>query len=114
MTRWLIGILCLFTLAAIAAAMEKADGTLTARTAAGDIHVARFSGRELETKSMSGDVEVNVVPGRRVRYDFDSLSGKLRTRGGEGSSSTPEGERLPVDIRVKTLTGDLTLGVTED
>ena len=105
---------CTCTSAAGDVTVTEADGTLTARTAAGDIHVSRFSGRELKTKSMSGDVEVHVVPGRRVRYDFDSLSGKLRTRGGQEPSETPEEERLPVDIRVKTLTGDLTLGVTED
>ncbi|MDX1659797.1 MAG: DUF4097 family beta strand repeat-containing protein [Nitriliruptorales bacterium] len=85
-----------------------AEDDVSLRTASGDLRIERFGGRTLEAKSMSGDLVVDVVPGRRVRYDFQSMTGETRTRGGR---SEPDPDAPVVEIHAKSMSGDLVLGV---
>ena len=87
-----------------------AEDDVSLRTASGDLRVERFGGRSLEATSMSGDLVVDVVPGRRVRYDFQSMTGETRTRGGK---SEPDPDAPVVEIRAKSMSGDLVLGVAD-
>lgn len=90
--------------------IDHADGDVTVRTASGDLRVGRFAGRKLSCNSMSGDASIDVAPGRRVRYQLDSLSGDVRTSGGRGQ---PAPDAQTVDIKIKSMSGDLVLGVSE-
>lgn len=101
---------CECTSAAGDVVLGRAEGDVTVRTASGDLRVERFAGRALEANSMSGDVAVDVAPGRRVRYDFQSMTGDVRTRGGKDE---PDPDASTAEIRVRSMSGDLALGVSD-
>jgi DUF4097 and DUF4098 domain-containing protein YvlB len=78
---------------------------LELRTVSGDVAIDHFEGRSLSARSVSGDLVVTLPPGRRVRYDLKTLSGRvdLPERAGE---SPPEPKR-DVTLRAQTVSGDI-------
>jgi hypothetical protein len=56
-------------------AVDEAAGDVSLSTASGDLTVARMAEGSVQAKTMSGDVEVGVVPGLRIWLDLSSVSG---------------------------------------
>jgi DUF4097 and DUF4098 domain-containing protein YvlB len=106
--------------------MEAVGGRLACATASGDVHVRRVAesvdartvsgelfidvleGPRLEARSVSGDVTVGLPRGRRVSYDFKTMSGRVHLPQSAGGAPE-EGERTPVSLRVKSVSGDVTV-----
>jgi DUF4097 and DUF4098 domain-containing protein YvlB len=88
--------------------LDHVEGGTTVKTASGDIDVTRLAGRRLDVKTVSGDTRIGIAPGRRVQFQFDSLSGDVRTA---EPAPVPEldGPRDPTDIQVRSVSGDLEL-----
>jgi DUF4097 and DUF4098 domain-containing protein YvlB len=84
---------------------EAADG-VTARSVSGDLSVQAVDKGAVDLNSVSGDAVVAVRPGKRVWMDLVSASGdtfcELDTSETGGSTGTTD-----VDIRVKTVSGDV-------
>jgi DUF4097 and DUF4098 domain-containing protein YvlB len=75
------------------------------RSAAGNVRVRKFSGSDLEIKTMSGDVIVGLVRGMVVNAAIKTLSGDLRNR----IKPTP-GERVgTMNLTVTSFSGDVIL-----
>jgi len=82
----------------------EASGAVNAATASGDVTVQRFSGRQVNVKSMSGEVELGVPTGTRVDLDATLMSGQLHTPE-PGDTSEPSERQMT--IKAKLVSGDL-------
>jgi DUF4097 and DUF4098 domain-containing protein YvlB len=85
--------------------IADARGEVIAKSVSGEVAVTRFDGPWFDGKTMSGDVSIGVVAGRRFDVSFQSLSGDVRTefpvgQGGEGTAAR---------LTVKTMSGDITV-----
>lgn len=80
------------------------NGTINASTASGDVTIERFVGRQVNVKSMSGEVEVGVPAGTHLDLDVTLLSGDLHTPE-PSTQSTPGGHEM--SIKAKLVSGDL-------
>jgi DUF4097 and DUF4098 domain-containing protein YvlB len=87
--------------------VASADGEFQAKSASGGILVTRFDGLWFDAKSLSGDVNVGVLPGRRFDVAFRTLSGEVRTDFpvGEGQG----GDAAPGRLTINTISGDITV-----
>lgn len=79
-------------------------GTITASTASGDVTIERFFGRQLNVKSMSGEVEVGVPGGTGLDLDVTLMSGELHTPE-PAAGPGPSGRQMT--IKAKLVSGDL-------
>jgi Putative adhesin len=89
-------------------ALGYCSRSVTTRTAAGDVQIGAVVSGEVELHSVSGDVEVAVVPGIGVYLELSSLSGTVRSDLDEVESAEATGPAGPtVEIRVRTMSGDI-------
>lgn len=75
------------------------------KSAAGDTRIKRFSGTDLEVKTMSGDTSIGLIPGLTVNANVKTMSGELRNRikpSGEPKTGT-------MNLTVVSFVGDVTL-----
>jgi hypothetical protein len=85
----------------------EALGDATVTTVSGDqSHEAVFAG-SVTAQSVSGDVLVAVRRGARVYLDCNTLSGDTSSE--LDMTGDPGGEGKPIEIRVKTVSGDITI-----
>ena len=80
------------------------------KTASGDVEVDCCRGERISVKSASGDVALGIPRGSKVSADLYSLSGSLNLPEPSGDSS---GDGRPVRLRVRSMSGDITLRATE-
>jgi DUF4097 and DUF4098 domain-containing protein YvlB len=97
-------------------AVRTASGDVTVGSAAGDVRCTTIAGdteiRALGAgdaffKSVSGDIEVGIVPGTGVRYDLASMSG--RTQCDLADAAPPERGDAALVLRAGTVSGDIHL-----
>jgi DUF4097 and DUF4098 domain-containing protein YvlB len=81
------------------------DGETAVQTVSGDIEL-RAVGAGVRIGSVSGDVEVSVVPGLVLHIDAQSVSGTMRSELEVGDQPA-EGAERPVELRVRTVSGDV-------
>lgn len=77
-------------------------------TASGDVRVDRYDGSSLAVKAISGDVTIGLPAGIRVEPDFATLSGRT-TLPTPVASPTLVGDRRVVHVRLKTISGNITV-----
>ncbi|MDQ3065651.1 MAG: DUF4097 domain-containing protein [Actinomycetota bacterium] len=84
----------------------EVTGDLSVQSVSGDQRVRAAGPGELAFKAVSGDVQVAIRRGLRVRLDVNSVSGKI---GSELEvSDTPAGSDAPeASLRVRTVSGDV-------
>lgn len=75
------------------------------KSATGDIRIRRFSGTDLEIRTMSGDVGIGLIPGLVVNASVKTLSGDFRNR---IKPSSVEKTRT-LNLEVTSFSGDVTL-----
>jgi hypothetical protein len=88
--------------------VRAASSGVSAKTASGAVRLGVFEGADLSCKTMSGDVEVGMPPGRTLDVDLQTLSGTIRNDFEvSGNRSGPATGRA--NVRVRTLSGDIIL-----
>lgn len=88
----------------------RSDATIDVNTASGRISIEHYTGPEVNTKSMSGNVEIGMEPGTKVDLDASILSGKVKWPPKPAEKSEIKRE---VSIRVKSVSGDLVINRVE-
>jgi hypothetical protein len=82
--------------------------SVTAQTASGDIRLGAVAAGQIELRSVSGDMQVAVVPGIGVYLDLASTSGSLHSDlDPSDSNDDPDGSGVPVQISCRALSGDI-------
>jgi hypothetical protein len=86
--------------------VEEAAGAVSLATASGDLSVGRMSEGSVEAKTMSGDVEVGVVPGLRVWLDLSSVSGRMDSPLPDDDGGAGDGP-AQLSLNLRSVSGDL-------
>jgi DUF4097 and DUF4098 domain-containing protein YvlB len=85
--------------------LREAYADVRAQSVSGDVTVDRVVAGEARFEAVSGDVEVGIARGSRVRVDAFTLSGTTRS---ELDLDGVPGEEGPlVELRIKTVSGDV-------
>jgi DUF4097 and DUF4098 domain-containing protein YvlB len=89
--------------------VTESDATIELNTVSGDLHIKRYTGRHLAVKTMSGSVDVGIPTGTKVELDASLMSGRIHL------PSPPDSDQGPVDpdrhmyLKVKSVSGDLSI-----
>jgi DUF4097 and DUF4098 domain-containing protein YvlB len=87
--------------------VDSVAGGVKARSVSGDLRIRSFDRGRAELMSVSGDVEIGVLPDRRVWMDLSSRSGDtscdLDVNDGAGS----KGGKADVEIEASSVSGDV-------
>lgn len=86
--------------------LERAGGPISCSSASGDVRVGDYRGDDLEASTMSGDMVVGLPSGRTVKLNAKTLSGTVHLPERRPTESTGG---HPVSIRLKTVSGDITI-----
>jgi len=82
--------------------------SMTAQTASGDIRLGAVATGQIELRSVSGDMQVAVVPGIGVYLDLASTSGSIHSALDPSDADDDLGSSaVPVEISCRTLSGDI-------
>jgi hypothetical protein len=92
--------------------VREAESSARVKTVSGDQRLDVVSQGDVDLRSVSGDIVVGVRRGSRVWIDANSVSGNLRSDL-DLSDSRPEGEGTMVELRARTVSGDLRVGRAE-
>lgn len=84
--------------------VECCDGDVAASSSSGDVRVGRCLGSDIAMRSISGDVRVGLPSGIRVQAEISTLSGRAML---PDAMPTEQGERRPVRLQLKTVSGDI-------
>jgi len=89
----------------------EASGDVGLRSVSGDVVVSRYTGSDIVTSTVSGDVVIRVPRGRSVDVNLRSLSGRIQlptSPGGGGDNGKPH-----VRVRFKSVSGDFELSTSD-
>jgi DUF4097 and DUF4098 domain-containing protein YvlB len=87
-------------------AVEEAAGDVSLTSASGDLRVGRMGEGSVQAKTMSGDVEVGVTPGKRVWLDLSSVSGRMESQLTDDDGAAGDGP-AQVSLSLRSVSGDL-------
>jgi Putative adhesin len=92
--------------------LGEVTGSLSVTSVSGDQRVRAAGPGDLAFKAVSGDVEVAVRTGLRVRLDVNTVSGTLTSE--LAVSDAPSRSDGPeADLRARTVSGDVKIGRTQ-
>lgn len=94
--------------------IDDVGGDAEFKTASGDVEIGCCTGGRLSAKSASGDVSVGIPRGTSVSADLFTMSGsmhlpKTSRHGNDGR----DGPGRPFDLRVRSMSGDITINPVE-
>jgi hypothetical protein len=82
--------------------------SMTTQTTSGDIRLGAVAAGQIELRSVSGDMQVAVVPGIGVYLDLASTSGSIHSAlDPSDGDDDPGSSGVPVQISCRTLSGDI-------
>lgn len=84
--------------------VERVEGPMSVSSASGDVSIGVYAGDDLEMATMSGDLDVGLIPGRVVKLRANTLSGSVQLPQGR---STPTEAGPEVSVSLKSVSGDL-------
>jgi DUF4097 and DUF4098 domain-containing protein YvlB len=87
--------------------VRQLGGSADAKTVSGDLELDSVSTGKVTLQSVSGDVTVGVAPGVGVWMDLNSVSGDTRSE--LAAADGPVEESATVEIRAKSISGDIRL-----
>ena len=83
--------------------VERCGGDLTVGSTSGSARVGHCAGTEISVRSISGDVRIGLPSGIRVEADLSTVSGRASLP----DPAAAGGDRRPVRLRLKTVSGDI-------
>jgi DUF4097 and DUF4098 domain-containing protein YvlB len=86
--------------------IESADGDVSATAVSGDVALDAVVRGDVSAQCVSGDVRIGVRRGSKVYLDCNTLSGDTASEL-EVQSDAPAGDGPLVEIRAKTVSGDI-------
>jgi DUF4097 and DUF4098 domain-containing protein YvlB len=86
---------------------QEVTGDLDLASTSGDIEIRRCDGDELTVRCVSGDVLVGLPSGIRVEPDLSTISGTTKLPA--PTTALAATDRRRVRLRVKTISGDITI-----
>jgi DUF4097 and DUF4098 domain-containing protein YvlB len=87
----------------------EVTGSLSVTSVSGDERVRAAGPGELALKTVSGDVDIAIRTGLRVRLDVNSVSGTIKSDLAV-SDSPPQTDGPEAELRVRTVSGDVKIG----
>lgn len=85
--------------------VDLCDGDVTIGSTSGDVRVGQCAGSDIAVRSISGDVRVGLPSGIRVEADISTLSGRATLP--DPVPASDQGDRRPVRLQLKTVSGDI-------
>ncbi|MCU1393309.1 MAG: uncharacterized protein JWM34_1737 [Ilumatobacteraceae bacterium] len=85
--------------------IDRASGDVEAGTASGSVAIDRCDGSTIAVRTVSGNIRVGLPSGIRVEPEISTMSGKVRLP--DGSPAAVTGERRPVRLRLRSVSGDI-------
>lgn len=85
--------------------VDDCGGDVTVGSTSGDVRVGRCSGSDIAMRSISGDVRVGLPSGIRVEAEISTLSGRATLP--DPSTTSDRGDRRPVRLQLKSVSGDI-------
>jgi len=85
----------------------EADDDVTLATGSGDLEVGKVRRGKVVGKGASGDIRVGIPAGVPVWTDITTVSGQIRS--GLHGSGQPQDGQDHVELRARTVSGDITL-----
>ena len=87
--------------------IDWVDGSVSGRSASGDVRIGAVRQGTVELNSASGDLRIGVATGSAAWLDVRSISGDVNSSLDE--SGPPDDGAEVVSIHARTLTGDITI-----
>jgi Putative adhesin len=87
--------------------IDRADGSVTAKTADGAIRIGRLTRGRAELMNRSGNIEVGISEGTAARVDANSEQGVVRNS--VPSQENPDTSDNKVTVHARTRYGDITI-----
>jgi hypothetical protein len=87
--------------------LQDARDSVTVATVSGDQWIGAVAAGEIRLQAVSGDVHVGVRPGLRLWIDATSVSGSMRSE--LDSAEAPTGDGPLVQLRARTVSGDVSI-----
>jgi hypothetical protein len=87
--------------------IDRADGSVTAKTADGTIRIGRLTRGQAELMNRSGNIEVGISEGTAARVDANSERGLVRNS--VPSQENPDTSDNKVTVHARTRYGDITI-----
>ena len=85
--------------------IDRADGSVTAKTADGAIRIGRLTRGQAELMNRTGNIEVGISEGTAARVDADSKRGSVRNS--VPSQENPDTSDNKVTVHARTRYGDI-------
>jgi DUF4097 and DUF4098 domain-containing protein YvlB len=85
--------------------IDRADGSVTAKTADGAIRIGRLTRGQAEVMNRSGNIEVGISEGTAARVDANSERGSVRNS--VPAQENPDTTDNKVTVRARTRYGDI-------
>ena len=85
--------------------VDDCNGDVTVGSTSGDVRVGRCGGSEIAVRSISGDLRIGLPSGIRVEAEISTLSGRATLP--EAAPKSETGERRPVRLNLRTVSGDI-------
>jgi DUF4097 and DUF4098 domain-containing protein YvlB len=82
---------------------------VSSHSVSGDIEIESVDGGAVRLQSVSGDVVVGIAPGQSLWLDIASVSGNTTSDLDVGDADVVGAEGAPVEVRVRTVSGDVRL-----
>jgi hypothetical protein len=89
--------------------VDTCGGDLTVASTSGSARVGHCGGSDIVLRSISGDLRLGLPSGVRVDADISTVSGSARLPEPPATATAAEGDRRPVRLRLKTVSGDIRL-----
>jgi Putative adhesin len=87
--------------------VDVCDGDVSIVSTSGAVRVGHCSGSDIAVRSISGDVRIGLPSGIRVDAEISTLSGRATLP--DPAPASDLGDRRPVRLQLKTVSGDIRL-----
>ena len=86
---------------------ERVDGDADVQTASGDVRLRQCNGSAIAVRTVSGDIRIGLPAGIRVEPELSTLSGRVSLP--QSGPAAPDPGRRTVKLRLRSISGDLTI-----